>query len=160
MVFFESVENLSIDLVAYSLSEDVVIDLCHWNPDSRVDEIHTIGKSLVIVAESDGLSRDPVNALGSHVERVPLGYFLSRRWRRTLTNQYAQIHGRPDTALCTGEGIVSLQVNFCDSEGLELRGVHEKHGAVTDTASFGGRRSTPSKLNGGSRVVSSAHTHI
>ena len=67
VVFFESVENLSIDLVAYSLSEDVVIDLCHWNPDSRVDEIHTIGKSLVIVAESDGLSRDPVNALGSHV---------------------------------------------------------------------------------------------
>ena len=36
-------------------------------------------------------------------------------------------------ALATGEGIVSLQVNFCDSEGLELRGVHEKHGAVTVT---------------------------
>ena len=102
VVFFESVENLSIDLVAYSLSEDVVIDLCHWNPDSRVDEIHTIGKSLVIVAESDGLSRDPVNALGV-------------AW---------VIYGRADPrlALATGEGIVSLQVNFCDSEGLELRG--------------------------------------
>ena len=29
---------------------------------------------------------------------------------------------------------MSLQVNFCDSEGLELRGVHEKLGdsSVTD----------------------------
>ena len=115
VVFFESVEALSIDLVAYSLSEDVVVDLCHWNPDSRVDEIHTIGKSLVIVAESDGLSRDPVNALGSHV-------YLG-----------AQIQA----SLATGEGIVSLQVNFCDSEGLELRGVHEKHGAVTVTDCLG-----------------------
>jgi hypothetical protein len=115
VVFFESVESLSIDLVAYSLSEDVVIDLCHWNPDSRVDEIHTIGKSLVIVAESDGLSRDPVNALGSHI-------YLG-----------AQIQA----SLATGEGIVSLQVNFCDSEGLELRGVHEKHGAVTVTDCLG-----------------------
>ena len=37
-------------------------------------------------------------------------------------------------SLCTGEGIVSLQVNFCDSEGLEFRGVHEKLGdsSVTD----------------------------
>ena len=115
VVFFESVENLSIDLVAYSLSEDVVVDLCHWNPDSRVDEIHTIGSQLVIVAESDGLSRDPVNALGSHV-------YMG-----------AQIQA----SLCTGEGIVSLQVNFCDSEGLELRGVHEKHGAVTVTDCLG-----------------------
>ena len=40
-------------------------------------------------------------------------------------------------SLCTGEGIVSLQVNFCDSEGLELRGVHEKHGAVTVTDCLG-----------------------
>ena len=35
------------------------------------------------------------------------------------------------------EGIGSLQVNFCDSEGLELRGVHEKHGAVTVTDCLG-----------------------
>ena len=40
-------------------------------------------------------------------------------------------------SLATGEGIVSLQVNFCDSEGLELRGVHEKHGAVTVTDCLG-----------------------
>ena len=58
VVFFESVENLSIDLVAYSLTEDVVIDLCHWNPDSRVDEIHTI---MVAGdrAESDGCRATP-----------------------------------------------------------------------------------------------------
>ena len=64
VVFFESVENLSIDLVAILRTSSWIYVV---NPDSRVDEIHTIGKSLVIVAESDGLSRDPVNALGSHV---------------------------------------------------------------------------------------------
>ena len=72
------------------MSEDV-IDPCHWNPDSRVDEI-TIGKSLVI-GGGDGLSRDPVNALGSR----------RLHGRAPIRNAYAR------------EGIVSLQVNFCDS---------------------------------------------
>ena len=56
-----------------------------------------------------------MNALGSHV-------YMG-----------AQIQA----SLATGEGIVSLQVNFCDSEGLELRGVHEKHGAVSVTDCLG-----------------------
>lgn len=108
-VFFDSVECLQIDLVAYSLSEDVLVDLCHWNPDCRVDEIHTIGKQLVISAEADGLSRDAVNALGSHV----------------------YVGAQIQASLATGEGVVSLQANFCDSEGVEWSGVHAKHGAAS-----------------------------
>ena len=147
VVFFESVENLSIDLVAYSLSEDVVIDLCHWNPDSRVDEIHTIGKSLVIVAESDGLSRDPVNAWDL--------WIFARDVARTLTNRAQVYHG------CADPGVTSaLARASCRSRSTSATARAGTAAACTkSTGPVGhglrfGRRSTPSKLNGGSRGVS------